>query len=392
MSGLELANFEFLMYAIIGIMLTTALFIFATKQYKNGGFLAVVVFFIAMYYYLNYQFAPFTIAFLLMLLALALEGEKWNSGRMFIILILFVGMTLSHAYVAVFYVLFLAIKTILRRNTWNRNLFVLLLTIYLLYQLTLTNNALNTYVQQFTKLDASVSGIAGLSVTPVIVPIDAIAQKVLSAELIITVAICAIGFLILIIKRKTRDFDKAIFLTGLGYFLFGLVFWVLGARAIPLAFIPVSIGAAYLFETKLKKFLTAIFLVLLILLVFMPLHGSFLKGIDFSQTDDAYKAENFMLDKYNWTNGGTILTHGPVSDYILSKLELEETIGTFIERDDTTNFARFYQYSGILYTTGLGQRLSYAMAGENYTIYKAINSTNYNVLYNNGISLILVKG
>ncbi len=307
------------MYAIIGVMLTTALFIFATKKYQRGGFLAVVVFFIAMYYYLNYQFSPFTIAFLFLLLALSFEGEKWTLGRMPIILILFVGMTLSHSYVAVFYVIFLAIKTIIRRNTQNRNLFFLFLTIYLLYQLTLTNNALNTYVQQITKLDTNVSGMAGLSITPVLVPIDAIAQRILSAILVITVAISAIGFLILLIKRKTRDFDKAIFLTGLGYFVFGLVFWVLGPRAIPLAFIPVSLGVSYLFETKFKKFLTGLFLILLILLVFMPLHGSFLKGIDFSQTDNAYNAENFMLEKYSWATGGSVLMHGPVSDYVFSR-------------------------------------------------------------------------
>ena len=391
-SGLELASFEFLMYAIIGVILTTALFIFATKQYKSGGFLAVIAFFIAMYYYLNYQFSPFTLAFLFLLLALAFEGEKWTLGRMPIILILFVGMTLSHSYVAVFYVIFLAIKTIIRRNTQNRNLFFLFLTIYLLYQLTLTNNALNTYVQQITKLDTNVSGMAGLSITPVLVPIDAIAQRVLSAILIITVAISAIGFLILLIKRKTRDFDKAIFLTGLGYFVFGLVFWVLGPRAIPLAFIPVSLGISYLFETKFKKFLTALFLILLILLVFMPLHGSFLKGIDFSQTDNAYHAENFMLEKYSWTKGGTVLMHGPVSDYVFSRLGSDELSGTFIQRDDTTNFASLNDYSGILYTAGLGQRLNSALSIENFTVDKTVNSGNYNVVYNNGLSFILLKG
>ena len=238
-SGLELANFEFLMYAIIGILLTTALYVFAAKPYKKGGFLAVVAFFIAMYYYLNYQFAAFTIAFFFLLLLFALENERWTSGKTVIMLLLCIGMTLAHAYVTVFYIIFLLIKTIISRNKQYGRFFFLTLTIYLLYQLTLTNNAIESYIWQLTKLSTEIPGMA--VVTPVTVPIDAVAQKVLSAILIITVAICVIGVTILLIKRKTRNLDKAIFLTGLGYFVFGLAFWVLGSRAIPIAFIPVSL-------------------------------------------------------------------------------------------------------------------------------------------------------
>jgi hypothetical protein len=390
-TGLELANFEFLMYAIIGILLTTALFIFATKQYRKSGFLAVIVFFIGMYYYLNYQFAPFTFSLVFLMLALVLEGENFTSGRLFVLLILFFGMTLSHSYVAIFYVIFLAIKTIIKRNSHNRNLFLLSLAIYILYQLTLTNNALDTYIRQVTKLDTNVSGMAGLSVTPVIIPIDAVAQKVVSAVLIITLAIAGIGFLVLLVKRKTTYFNKAIFLTGLGYFVFGLVFWVLGPRAIPIAFISVCLGAAYLFETKLKKFLMGIFLILLILLVFMPLHGAFLKGIDFSQTQDAIDSENFMLEKYNWAKGGRVLMHGPVTEYFYSRLGFEEISGTSIERDDAIRFARLNEYSEILYTAGLEQRLFSARDSQNYTVDNIVIDANYNVIYNNGFSFIFVR-
>ena len=390
-SGLQLENFEFLMYAIIGIMLATSLFLFTTKPYKNGGFLAAVVFFIGMYYYLNYQFAAFTIAFLFLLLALVLENEKKTSGKLPIIILLFIGMTLSHAYVAVFYIIFLCIKTIISKDKQYRDLFFLTLITYLLYQLTLTNNAIDSYVMQLTQLDTNISGLPGLSITPVVVPIDAIAQRILSIELITTIMICGIGFLILLLKRKTRNFDKAIFLTGLGYFIFGLIFWVLGQRAIPLAFIPVSLGASYLFESKIKKFLAGVFLILIIILFFVPLHGSFFNTYNFSQTKEAYNAEHFMLENYNWTSGGIFVAHSPIIEYFRSNLGLKEAIGTYLESDDFLKVPRFNEYTSILYTVGLENRLSVALASYNYTIESKLHSGDYNIVYDNGASSVYLR-
>lgn len=389
-SGLSLTDFEFLMYAVIGIMLTTALYLYAVKRFKNGGFLAVIAFFIAMYYYLNYQFAAFTIAFFFLILAFALEPETWSSGKMLLMLFLFAGMTLSHAYVAVFYIIFLCIKTILKRDKQYRKLFLITLTVYFLYQITLTNNALNSYVQQLTKLDTDVSGISGLSVTPVIIPIDVVAQRVLSVVLVVTLAVCSIGFLLLFIKRKLTPFDKAIFFTGIGYFLFGLAFWVLGPRAIPLAFIPVSLGVAYLFETRFKKYVVAIFLVVLVLTVFMPMHNSFMKGVDFSQTEDASNAAQFMLERYNWSRSGAILAHGPVAEYFFSNLGLIETSKTYIQHDRTMQYPLFERYSSIFYTRGLEQVLSNNFADYNYSV-SQFDDANLDIVYDNGISLIFLR-
>ncbi len=70
----------------------------------------------------------------------------------------------------------------------------------------------------------------------------------------------------------------------------------------------------------------------------------------------------------------------------------DELSGTFIQRDDTTNFESLNDYSGILYTAGLGQKLNTALSIENFTVDKTVNSGNYNVVYNNGLSFILLKG
>ncbi len=61
-SGLSLISYEFLLYAIIGSLLGITLYIYVAKIYEKGAILAVASFFISMFYFLNYQAAPFSLA------------------------------------------------------------------------------------------------------------------------------------------------------------------------------------------------------------------------------------------------------------------------------------------------------------------------------------------
>jgi hypothetical protein len=225
-------------------------------------------------------------------------------------------------------------------------------------------------------------------VIPVSVPIDAIAQMFTAAILITTVAICVAGFIILLAKLKMRDLDKAIaiFLTGVFYFGFGLLFYVLGSRAIPIAFIPVSLGASYLFGTRLKPYLASLFLVLLILFSFIPLHASFTQSIHFS-TRESYTSENFFIDHYDWTKHSYILADFWVADYFESKIATEAY--TFAREPPT--FARdpqvIREVDTIFYTVGLGIDLHYV----NYTIEETIYEEKLNVVYNSGSSIVTTR-
>lgn len=374
-SGLELANFEFLMYTIIGFLLTTTLYIYASKAYKNGGFLAVVAFFIAMFSFLNFQFVAFTIAFGLLLLLLTLDTQRWNSSMILTMLVLFTSMTLTHAFVPLFFVIFLLIKSIISRNKQYGVFFLLTLIIYLVYQITSTNNALESYIRLMQSFSTEIPRMVG--VKPVFVPIDAIAQKFFVAILITTVTICVAGFIILLIKRKMRDLDKAVFLTGAVYFGLGVMLWVLGSRAIPLAFIPVSLGASYLFGTRFKPYLKSFFLVLLILFSFISLHASFANEI-FVRTKESYTAENFFID--HWTNRSFTLANWWVADYFESKLTLRAYA---FSRDPLM----IKEVDTIFYTVTLGLQ----MRDFNYTIEKIINEERLNVVYSSGSSIVATR-
>ena len=130
-SGLELANFEFLLYTIIGFLMATAFYVYASKAYKNGGFLAVVAFFVAMFYFLNYQDVPFSLAFGLLFLLFMLETRQKSFNVILTMLVLFTGISFTHLIVSVFFVLYLLIRCMLNRSKQYGRLFLLTLIIYL---------------------------------------------------------------------------------------------------------------------------------------------------------------------------------------------------------------------------------------------------------------------
>jgi len=194
---------------------------------------------------------------------------------------------------------------------------------------------------------------------------------------------CLVGFIILLIKRKMRDLDKAIFLTGGVYSAFGIIFSTLGSRAIPIVFIPISLGVPYLLESRFRPYIKSLFLVLLILFTFIPLHTSFYDSQVMFQTKEAYYAENFTIDHYNWTRPALILAHYRVITYLQAK----HPSALYFESDFSPAFPRLKEYDSIVYTVGLGKNL----LRYNYTTERMLREEILNVVYNNGFSYLAIR-
>ena len=385
-SGLELATIEFLTYAIIGFLMATALYVYASKGYKNGGFLVVIAFFAAMYNYLNYQFAPFSLAFALLLLLFMLGSRPWSSGLLVTVLVLFLGITLMHAFVPIFFILYLLIQYIVSRNQRYGKLCLLTSIIYVAVEFAMapigfassilsTMTRASEYSQAITIKPAS------------IVPVDAIAQMFSRAVPVVFGVICLAGFIALLVKRKMRRLDGALLACGIIYSSLGVVLYTLGSRAIPLAFIPISLGASYLFESRFRPYLTCLFLVLLTLVAFIPLHTSFADSPITFQTKEAHTTADFMIDKYDWNTHSTILAH--VSDwaYIFPQIEGNAVIYT----DFSSGFQNLSieTYDSIIYSVGLAKSLQKNSFSEENTSRQILGA--FNVVYNSGFSYITEK-
>jgi len=102
------------------------------------------------------------------------------------------------------------------------------------------------------------------------------------------------------------------------------------------------------------------------------------------QTREAYHAENFMIDRYNWTNPGFILAHFRVITYLQTK---QPSLAYFEDDIYSPIFPRLKEYDSIVYTVGLGKNL----LKYNYTMERILREEKLNVVYSNGFSYIAIK-
>ena len=379
-SGLNVFHYEFFTYTVIGFLLITALYSYFFKSQKKLVLIAVTAYFIINYYFLNFQYAPFSLAFSLLLVLFAFENSKANSPEAAIIkVILFTGITLTHAFVPLFYILFLLVLYMLNRNKNTLYLFMLTATIFSAWQLFQASLSFARNIEFFFETSSEYSTKVAGSLAASTVSLDVIAQTFSRFVVIATSIVCVIGFVALLVKKKLNITDKAIFISGLVYSLLGAVFYLLGSRAYSIVFIPLSLGASYLFRSRYKKYLKCLFFVLLILFLAIPLHLSFYdKDIHF-QTTEAYTAENFFLDNYNGTVRNLILSNYRVYTYLRPKINGSAYF--------TYNPLDFNETDVIVYTVGLGRDL----LKQNYTIEEILSDERMNLIYSNGISSVAIR-
>jgi hypothetical protein len=379
------ATVEFLGYALIGFLMATALYAYASKASKNGGFLAVIAFFVVMFNIINYQFVPFSIAFSLLLLLFLLGSRQPSSGMTIAMLVLFVGITLTHAFVPIFFVLYLLIQSILTRDKQYGRLFLLTLMIYLTVEFALASTGFASSILRVMTSSSDLSQLATIK-SPAL-PIDAVPQILAGVTIIVFGTACLIGFILLLAKRKMRNLDKAIFLTGLIYSGVGVILYTLGSRAIPIVFIPISLGAVYLFESRFRLYAASFFLVLLMLFVFIPLHASLQNSQIMFQTKEAYTTANFIIEKYPWNLASLVLSDASAALYISPQIQGQ----TEIDTPSSTRFltSNITTYDCIIYSVDLEKTLQSSNVSLEETSQQILDG--FNVIYNSGFSYIAEK-
>jgi hypothetical protein len=208
--------------------------------------------------------------------------------------------------------------------------------------------------------------------------VNVIAQFFSRTVTIISIIVCAVGLGLLLIKRKTTAIDKAILLAGAFYSALGVVLNTLGYRAVAVAFVPFSLGAAFLFKGKFRPYFIVLFSVLLALFLFVPIHTLFTTEVSF-QTTQNYIADNFFLNHYDWQNAGFVVTDFWTNTYLSPKLSNY----LFIYQ----SFSSGDKVDAVLYTPQFaGVNL------DNYTTMQSLSQgERLDVVYNDGISYVLIN-
>ena len=113
-SGLSIANYEFLLFALIGFFLGTVLFVFGSKN-ANGGVIVVIAFFISINYFIDYQPVPFSTALALLFLLFMLDSRPSGIAVKVTMLVLYTGLLFTHLFVPLFFVLYLLLRIIIKK-------------------------------------------------------------------------------------------------------------------------------------------------------------------------------------------------------------------------------------------------------------------------------------
>jgi hypothetical protein len=386
-SGLKLTNYEFLLFTIIGFLLATTLYVYASKAYNRSGFLAVAAFFVVMFLFLNYQAVPFSLALALLFILFMLETRERSAGTTLTMLILYTSTVITHAFVSLFFVIYLLIRSIISRSRQYFEFFILTLVIYLIVQVTFAVFSFRGNIASIFATPSEYSGVAGATLASTSAAIDAI-PHLFSRGIIIAFAIlCIVGFLFLTFRKKLRKIDQAIFLTGAVYSGLGAVLDVLGTRAIPLLFIPIALGAVYLLESKYRKYLKYLVAVLLIFVVFVPIHSSITSFPITFQTKEDLATANFMIEKYDWNIPSIVIADSGTRWYMLPQIPGNPQIDTDLA--PRFGLSNIIMYNSILYSVGLAESLSKS----NISVEETSNQIfdRFDIVYNSGFSYIAVK-
>jgi len=389
LTGLTLQQFEFILYAVIGLLLATALFKYSSNNGEERSFVAVLSFFIAMYYFLNYQNVPFSLSLAFLFVLFMLEKSIYNGNhsgytKTVITLIIFTSMTFTHLFVPLFFVLYLLVKYALTRNRREFTLFLATGAIYLAVQIFQAPVSFEENLRVLMKYaNPEYGSLLQQTLAPVSFQIDIVAQLFSRIVVLSAIAICVYGFILLWSRKQLTSVDKAIFISGATYSAIGFAVPILGSRAIAVTFIPVTLGAAYLFRNKHKKVVEGLFLVLLVLFLFIPFHISFDDSQIVFQTKEAYTTENFMIDHYNWNNSNLVLGHFRVIGY----LNARQKGSTYFDSDSSDLFPRAIKYDCMVFTVGLEKSL----LRHNVTMEESITKRKLDLVYSNGASNIAVS-
>jgi hypothetical protein len=387
--GLDARFFQFILYGVIGILYATSLYYISSRFSKEGAFLAVISFFINMRYYLNYQFAPFSLSFgLLLVLFIFMEFEIKKREVLLSILIIFTSMTLMHSFVPVLFILYVLVKYFLSRNTICLRLFVITLIIYFIVLIFQANIFFPYAIRRLSGLSSPeyVTFAEGLIVGSVN-PIDALAQMLSRFLVVVSVTISGLGFFILLLRRKLRQNDYVIFISGATYAILSAILPILGTRAFALIGISAGLGTAYFLRGRFKVHYQFLFLILTVFSVFIPLHSSFVgtaSQVQF-QTQQDYICANFLLDHYDWNRTGIVLSDIRSTNYLSAK---SSSPSITFESDFSPSFPRnIKDYGCLMFTIGLQKSFLANSSSGNMSL----ELQEKNRIYDSGSSSILVE-
>lgn len=326
--GIGLPAVEFSLFTVILFLYVASLYVFAARHDSGNAHLLVIGFFIVTPVIFEFQLVPLFISVSILFVMFLLQSMALSRETTILTLILFVGITLTHPLVPIFFVLYTLMRTV--ENASRESFLRLLLGELTIYFVLSTAFAPTFFVQSVQNISNMLSSTYGtildrtLTVARVAPRpfLDIIAQTFSRTVTIGTVSVLGIGLAILLIKKRLKITDLAILSAGSIYAIVGFVFPILGERSLIMLAVILSLGGVY-YATKYSKLFKIALLSFLLLFTFIQISSSFFDSQTVFQTRSEYQSANFLLENVKLVNYPNeplvILSHFRTVTYLYAK-------------------------------------------------------------------------
>jgi hypothetical protein len=279
-TGMDSNSIGMIFFALFGVLLGIYLYLFLFKVTKFNGnqiaLLGVFLYFTISFSFLNYQWVPQTLAlvfFLVLLITIDLEGKRYKV----LSLIFFTVLVFTHLFMPVIFLLFFGIYSLKRRETFR--MFIVMLCLYVAVLVYFTSYYLPQIISAFMEMVygfGEYSNTLSQSFKATTSLFDQLVSNINRVRVPFTIGVLAIGFLISLYKKKIHYILLILGLVGGVYLLLGLVYPVLGWRALQILIIALVAGVGFLIgPSKLKKPTMVLVAILIVLSIFGPIRGSY---------------------------------------------------------------------------------------------------------------------
>lgn len=294
--GIHINSIAVIFFALFGILLGLYLFLFLFKIKNISSKVALIgvpLYFTTIFSYLNYQWVPQTIALVFIFLLLVLF-DKEGAHYKLLSIILFTAAVFTHAFIPLLFLLFFGFYVI--KHQEFKKIFLLMVCIYISVFVYYTTLYFPIVVEAFKESVYGFGEDYAMTVTKSFREPESLMSQIISfinrIRIPIALFVITIGFLIEFIKKRVSFNVIALGITGGFYVGIGLLYDVLGLRALQILFVPLVIGIGF-FITKWKKPTLAFICILLILSIAGPMRTVY----DHQQylTEEEENANNFLV-------------------------------------------------------------------------------------------------
>lgn len=394
-----------ILFLLFGVLLAIYLLLALFKLTENScqiAFFGALLYFTGLYFHLNYQWVPQTLALVFFLLLLILFDQKRVEYRILSIIV-FTALVFTHLLIPAIFLFFLGFYSTVKKKEL-RNSFLLMTCIYVSVLVYYTTFYLSTIIDVFKQLTYGFGEEYMTVISRSLVEPKGLMSQVIGivnrSRIPLTWLMVSVGFLAGFIKKKISFTATVLGVTGGFCLVVGLFYPVLGVRALQILFIPLVIGVGF-FVSKWKKPTLALVAVLLVLSVFGPMRESY-DQYQF-QLKEEEAACNFLANTIPAEESTRLAIGGVNYGYFMRKfnyvnLDRDEYLDLWIMPPSDPEFYNVFNASMeeneyLLYNSNLGKEVvSYGMSTKEVVLIQERVLLCYNKICECGDTFIIMGG